>query len=146
MLSKEEAKKLRVDFWTNFKHYSARKGRKMDSWLLKKTGKSGIQLKFHVSSKDAYVMIQIDGKKDERRYEIFASLLKYKKIFDDECGPELIWDRDYFMENHKNISIVYYIYPDFNMFDKKSWNTYYEFFFEKMSILESTFADVKDLL
>lgn len=146
MYTKEQAKEVRMLFWSDFKMYSKKAGRKMTSWVLKKTQMREVQLKFDITPSGAFVMLQIDHKFDDRRIEIYNRFVKYKMVIDETCGEELIWDPHYFMEGHKEISVIYYFLDGVNVYDKEQWPKIFAFFMSKMNLLEISFLDVKDVV
>lgn len=146
MYTKEEKRELRIQFWDGFKRYSKKRGRKMTSWVLKGTQIKEAQLKFDINEIGAFVMLQIDSKSDENRYSIYERFLKYKPVIVEVCGEDLIWDKCYYMEGFKEVSVVYFQFKDASVLKKDHWNDYYQFFFEKMSLLEEAFLEVKEVV
>ncbi|MDE5419349.1 DUF4268 domain-containing protein [Labilibaculum sp. DW002] len=146
MYTKDEAKAIKIGFWDGFKRFSKKKGRKMTSWVLKGTQIKEVQLKFDLNEKGAFVMLQIDSKLDTNRLSVFESFEKYKLVIDETCGPELKWERDYLIEGFKEVSMIYFQLPGAIVYKKEEWETYYQFLFEKMSILEEAYLDVKEVI
>jgi hypothetical protein len=146
MYTKEEAREFRVQFWDGFKRYSKKKGRKMTSWVLKGTQVKEAQLKFDLNERGAFVALQIDSKSDQKRYQVFEKFEKYKPVIVDTCGEELKWEKDYFIENFKDVSMIYFHLEGANVYKKEEWETYFQFLFTKMTLLEEAFLDVKDVI
>eukprot|EP01029_Cantina_marsupialis_P031548 TRINITY_DN913_c0_g6_i1.p2 TRINITY_DN913_c0_g6~~TRINITY_DN913_c0_g6_i1.p2 ORF type:complete len:151 (-),score=15.61 TRINITY_DN913_c0_g6_i1:521-973(-) len=146
MYTKEEAKEFRVQFWDGFKRYSKKMGRKMTSWVLKGTQIREAQLKFDMNERGAFVAMQIDSKSDQKRYSVFEKFEKYKPVIMDTCGEELVWERDYFIEGFKDVSMIYFHLEGASVYRKESWEEYYQFLFSKMSVLEEAFLDVKEVI
>ncbi len=146
MYTKEEAKAIKIQFWDGFKHYSKKRGRKMTSWILKKTQIKEAQLKFDLNKDGAFVMLQIDSKLDAKRLSVFESFEKYKPIIDETCGKDLIWNKHYFIEGFKEVSVIYYQLSDVSILNKDDWAKCYKFFFQQMVLLEEAFLDVKDVI
>ena len=146
MYTKEEKREFRIQFWDGFKRYSKKQGRKMTSWVLKGTQIKEAQLKFDLNEDGAFVMLQIDSKSDNKRFEIYDKFLKYKTVLMDVCGEELCWDKNYFIEGFKEVSVMYFHLPKASVFNKESWDDYYQFLFDKMSLLEEAFLDVKEVV
>ena len=146
MYSKEEAKEFRIQFWDGFKRYSKKAGRKMTSWVLKGTQIKEAQLKFDMNEEGAFVMLQIDSKLDAKRHSVYEKFEKYKPVIMDTCGDDLLWEKDYYIKNFKEVSVIYYHLAGASVYKKDNWEDYYQFFFSKMTILEEAFLDVKEVI
>lgn len=144
MYTKEEKKNMRIDFWEAYKEYSKQHGRKMMSWILTKTAIAECQLKFDMRDNSAFVMIQVDHKTDERRFEVYNKFKKYKPIIDETCGEDIVWDEHYFIEGFKEISTIYYKLNEVDIYSKDKWEKTFSFFFTKMCLLEDAYEDVID--
>lgn len=146
MYTKEEAREIKVKFWDGFKRYSKTKGRKMTSWVLRGTQIKEVQLKFDLNEIGAFVVLQIDSKLDSKRISVYEKFEKYKPVLIETCGPELIWEKNYFIEGFKDVSMIYFQLAGANVYKKEEWDTYYQFLFEKMWILEEAYLDVKEVI
>ncbi len=146
MYTKEEAKEIKVKFWDGFKRYSKTNGRKMTSWVLRGTQIKEVQLKFDLNENGAFVVLQIDSKLDSNRIAVYEKFEKYKPVISETCGPDLKWERDYSIEGFKEVSMLYFELPGANIYKKEEWDTYFQFLFEKMSILEKSYLDVKEVI
>ena len=146
MYTKEEAREVKVKFWDGFKRYSKANGRKMTSWTLRGTQIKEVQLKFDLNEKGAFVILQIDSKLDSKRESVYQKFEKYKVVIDDTCGEDLKWDKNYFIEGFKEVSLIYFQLPGANIYKKEEWESYFQFLFEKMSILEEAYLDVKEVI
>eukprot|EP01029_Cantina_marsupialis_P027860 TRINITY_DN774098_c0_g1_i1.p1 TRINITY_DN774098_c0_g1~~TRINITY_DN774098_c0_g1_i1.p1 ORF type:complete len:152 (-),score=22.70 TRINITY_DN774098_c0_g1_i1:221-676(-) len=146
MYTKEEAREVKVKFWDGFKRYSKTKGRKMTSWVLRGTQIKEVQLKFDLNENGAFVLLQIDSKLDSKRISVYEKFEKYKPVISETCGLELKWERDYLIEGFKEVSMIYFQLPGAIVYKKEEWETYYQFLFEKMSILEEAYLDVKEVI
>ena len=80
MYSKEEAAKLRQEFWVSFGKSFPYK------WILYKTKVKPIQFRFYFDTKKAMVCIDIEGDEEERE-EYFNKFLSLKSIL-TEFLPE----------------------------------------------------------
>lgn len=114
--------------------------------VLKGTQIKEVQLKFDLNEKGAFVMLQIDSKLDTNRLSVFESFEKYKLVIDETCGPDLIWDKHYYIKGFKEVSVIYYQLPDVTILNKNDWENCYDFFFKKMLLLEEAFLDVKEVV
>lgn len=149
MYSKEEAKILRKEFWIVF----ARRCEivpelryKKKKWVLYDTGMSGIDLKFDVSRTEALVMIEVNSRKEERRLEIFETLLKYRKFIEDGFSQPLDWDICHVRESGQEVCRISVVMKDVDFHRQNQWPDIFNFFIQNMLILESNLMDLKDIL
>lgn len=145
MLSKEEAKGLRMEFWTGFKRYCARK-RMNRRWVLTGVKIKCVQLKFYADTQKALVLFQIDHKNPLRRYEVYECFLAYRKLMKESCGEELKWEEDYNGIDERLVSAIYFELPEVSIYKKEDWEHIYAFFAQKMILLEEAYWEYKDLI
>lgn len=146
MYKKEELREVKIRFWDGFKRYSKEKGRKMTSWVLRGTQIKEVQLKFDLNEDGAFVILQVDSKIDSKRHSVFERFEKYKPLIADTCGAGLKWEKDYFIKGFKNVGMIYYHLEGASIYKKDEWESYFEFMFSKMTILEEAYLDVKDVV
>ena len=143
MYSKEEAQKIKKDFWIAFAEYNPRK------WLLYNTKIKEFSFKFYVDNKKAAVMLDIETKDEEKRKIYFEKIESLKQILIDDYLPDAIFERRYFLENGKEISRIWVEISDISINNKNSWETIFNFFSEKMKAFEYFFYEyenyIKDL-
>lgn len=145
MLSKDEIKELRVNFWNGFKRYCS-KNRIFRKWVLTGVKIKSVQLKFYADREKALVLFQIDHKSDLRRYEIYECFLSYRKLMADSCGADLKWEEDYTGIDARPVSAIYFELPEVNIYDTGDWDKIYAFFAEKMILLEDVYWEYRDLI
>lgn len=150
MYSKEEAKKLRLEFWENF-------GRRCEGhpllryknkkWMLHRTKIKGVALRFDVGRKDAMVMIELNHKNEEKRLHAFEVLEKYKPIIEDGLNSQLQWEFFYQREDsNQEVCRIFTTLENANIFNKNDWPRIFDFFIQNMSKLENNFLQIRDLL
>ncbi len=145
MLSKEEVKELRVNFWKGFKRYCGRK--KINRhWVLTGVKIKSVQLKFFADTRKALVLFQIDHKNTLRRYEIYECFLSYRKLMGEDCGEDLKWEEDYDGIDDRPVSAIYFELPDVSINRPEDWERIYAFFVEKMIVLEEAYWEYRDLI
>lgn len=145
MLSKEEAKALRADFWGGFKRYCGRH-RLNRRWVLTGVKIRSTQLKFYIDREKALVLFQIDHKNALRRYEVYECFLSYRKLMGESCGPDLRWEEDYENIDGRTVSAVFFELPGVNLYNRDDWEKVYAFFAEKMVLLEEIYWEYRDLI
>lgn len=145
MLSKEETKILRAEFWSGFKRYCYRQ-RLNRRWVLTGVKIRSAQLKFYADREKALVLFQIDHKNDLRRYEVYECFLSYRKLMGEICGPDLRWEEDYENIDGRTVSAIFFELPDVDLYERNDWEKIYAFFAEKMVLLEEVYWEYKDLI
>ncbi|PWH82671.1 DUF4268 domain-containing protein [Algibacter marinivivus] len=140
MFSKEESRKLKQEFWTSFGKSFPRK------WILYNTKLKGLSFKFYFDNKKALVALDLE---DDLEYRIkyWEKLLALKSILLDEYLSDAIYDEEYFLDNHKEISRIYVpLEQKVSIHNKNSWRNVMEFFNEKMSLFEAFFEEYKEII
>lgn len=145
MWSKEEAKELRVKFWSGFKRYCY-KHRIDRRWVLTGVKIKSVQLKFYADTQKALVMFQIDHKNALTRYKVYETFLSYRKLMAETCGEELRWEEDYFGVGERPVSAIYFELSGVDMYREEDWDKIYAFFAEKMVLLEEAYWEYWDLI
>lgn len=140
MFSKEEAKKLRQEFWTSFgKEYPHK-------WLLYNTGLKEIQLKFTFERKYAQVSLDIISEDALITEYYFEKLESLKAILESDYLPEIIFDSEYELPEGKIVARIYVHKDHVSIYNKKDWPRVKEFLYQKMIHLEDFFKDFSDFL
>lgn len=141
MFSKEEALKIKKDFWIGFAEAYPRK------WLLHNTKIKDVTLKFFVDNKTAQVALEIEPKDEEKRKIYFEKIESLKTILLEEYLPEAIFERDYYLLNGKCISRIWIdIDKKVSVNNKNTWNEIFDFFAEKMIQFELFFYEYEDYI
>lgn len=141
MFSKEEAAKLRKEFWTSFGKSFPRK------WLLYNTKLKGIAFKFVANRKNALVCFDFEHPDEIANELYFDQVLSLKTILLTEFLPNAIFDELYCLENGKEIKRIYIPYEDkFSIHNKNTWRDCYEFFVETMTQFELFFYEYEDII
>lgn len=140
MFSKEESKKIRQEFWTNFGIEYPRK------WLLYNTKIKDVTLKFTFTTKIAQVSIDIEPYDDLIRAYYYDKFLSLKNILKEEYISDIIFDERYILENGKVISKIYIELTGVSIHNKKTWETTMTFLNTYMDRLENFFLEYKDII
>lgn len=140
MFSKEESRILRQEFWTSFGKSFPRK------WILYDTKLKGFNFKFHFDTKTALVALDLEDDL-EHRITYWEKLESLKSILLDDYLPEAIYEEEYFLDNHKEISRIYVpLDQKVSIHNKNTWREVMEFFNEKMNLFEIFFEEYKDVI
>ena len=149
MFSKEEAKKLREEFWDQFKHMSSgRRARKKlpGNWMLDQTGIKALNLRFHVDREVAQVGIDLETRNMDKRIELFEKLESLKKLIEKAMESPLLWELEYIRENGKSVSRIYLQMEGVDIYKRDTWNEAHKFMFTNMMKLEAFFQEYRDFL
>ncbi|MGV9004357.1 DUF4268 domain-containing protein [Flavobacterium sp.] len=138
MYSKEEAQKIKREFWIAFAEAYPKK------WLLYDTNIKEVSFKFFVDNKRAQILLDIEPK-DERKREIyFEKIESLKTILIDAYLPNALLERNFHLETGKIISRIWVEIDNVSINNKKTWDTIFIFFHDKMSAFEEFFLEYED--
>jgi hypothetical protein len=140
MYSKEETQRLKQEFWIEFAEKYPKK------WLLYDTKIKDFSFKFYVENTKAQVYIAIENKNDSKRIAYFEKIESLKNILEDEFIKDLIFERNYTLENGKTISKIWIEKLGVSVSNRKYWDEIFDFFFEKMSALELFYIEYDDYI
>ena len=122
MYSKADAQLIKKEFWSTFGNEYPRK------WLLYNTKIKDVTFKFNVDNKKAYVMLDIEPKDENKRKIHFEKVESLKEILKEEFLPDVIFDREHYLESGKIISRVWVELSDVSLNRKTDWETIFNFF------------------
>jgi hypothetical protein len=149
MFSKEEAKKLREEFWDQFKRMSAgkRAGKKLpDNWILAHTGIKALNLRFHVDHEVAQVGIDLETRNMDKKIELYEKLESLKKLLEETMESPMIWELEYIRENGKSVSRIYLQMEGVDIYKRDTWAEAHKFMYDNMMKLEAFFGENRDIL
>jgi len=135
MYSKEEAQKLKREFWIDFAVKHPRK------WVLYDTKIKDFSFKFYVDNKKAQVLIDIEHRSDEKRIAYFEKLESLKNILEKEFVKDLVFEKNFVLENGKSISRIWIEKLNVSVSNRKYWDEIFYFFNEKMNALENFYKE-----
>lgn len=140
MFSKEEAQRIKKEFWTSFAEAYPRK------WLLHDTKIKDVSLKFYADNKKAMVLLDIEPKSQEKRKIYFEKIESLKSILLDEYLEGAIFEKDFHLENGKVISRIWVQLNAVCINNKQTWNNIFDFFNDKMTSFEMFFLEYEDYI
>ena len=83
----------------------------------------------------------------EFRIKHWEKLQALKSILIDDYLTDAVFEEEYLLENHKEISRIYApLDQKVSIHNKNSWRDVMEFFNEKMSLFEAFFEEYKDVI
>ncbi|MFE3870594.1 DUF4268 domain-containing protein [Flavobacterium sp. ZS1P70] len=140
MYSKEETQKLKREFWVTFADKYPRK------WVLYDTKIKDFSFKFYVDNKKALVLIDIEHRSDEKRVAYFEKIEALKNILEEEFIKDLVFEKEFILENGKTISRIWVEKLDVSVSNRKYWDDIFDFYNEKMNSLELFYKEYDDFI
>ena len=140
MFSKDEAKHLRQEFWTEFGKTYPRK------WLLYRTKIKELNLKFTFNNKLAQVSVDIDTDDSLIRDYYYEKIWSLEKILKTEYLPKIILNPNYEVNRGKFIARAYVQLDNVSVYNKQTWPETFEFLYSQMEQLELFFYEYEDFI
>ena len=140
MFSREESKRIREEFWTDFGQKFPRK------WLLYNTKIKEVQLKFTFTTEFAQVSLDVSSSDDviqEYYTEKFHSLVSVLK---SDYLPKAILEDNYLLPEGKLVMRIFVQLDKVNIHNRNHWPEVFEFLYRNMDLLESFFEDFEDFI
>lgn len=140
MYSKEETQRLKREFWVTFAEKYPRK------WMLYDTKIKDFSFKFYVDNKKAQVLIDIEHRNNEKRIAYFEKLEALKSILEEEFISDLVFEKDYVLENGKTISRIWIEKQGVGFSNRNNWDIIFDFYNEKMDALERFYLEYDEFI
>ncbi len=140
MYSKVETQQLKREFWIAFAEKYPRK------WILYDTKIKDFSFKFFVENTKAQVLIDIEHRNDDKRNTYFEKIESLKTILEDDFIKDLVFEKNFTLENGKTISRVWVEKLGVSVSNRKYWDEIFDFFNEKMSAFESFYLEFGDYI
>ncbi len=140
MYSKEETQRLKREFWITFAEKYPRK------WMLYDTKIKDFSFKFFVDNKKAQVLIDIEHRSNEKRIAYFEKLEALKSILEEEFITDLVFEKDYVLENGKTISRIWVEKQGVGFSNRNNWDAIFDFYNEKMDALERFYLEYDEFI
>ncbi|MCD8194337.1 MAG: DUF4268 domain-containing protein [Tannerellaceae bacterium] len=149
MYSKEELKKLKVEFWESFAFYCEVQPYLCDRkkmWILYNTKVKGVELKFDASRHGAQVILEINHRREEDRLEMFERLSWYKETLETGFPDGLIWDVCFVRETGNEVARIYTACEGIDLHRRQDWGEFFRFMATRMYQLEKNFLSIAEYL
>lgn len=140
MYSKEEALKIKKEFWIAFAESNPRK------WLLYNTKIKDVSFKFNVDNKKAIVSLDIEPKNAELQKIYFEKIESLQTILVKEYLKDAILDRNHQLESGKIISRIWVELEQISINNKSTWPTIFSFFSDNMEKFELFFYEYEEYI
>ena len=149
MYSKDELKRLKLEFWESFAAYCEvqpylRRRRKI--WTLYNTKVKGVEMKFDANRRGAYVILEVNHRNEADRLEMFEKLTWYKEQIEQGLPEELIWDICFIRENGEQVARIYAAKEGLDLHRRTDWGEMFSFMATKMYLLERNFMAIAEYL
>jgi hypothetical protein len=140
MYSKEEALKIKKEFWIAFAESNPRK------WLLYNTKIKDVSFKFNVDNKKAIVSLDIEPKNAELQKIYFEKIESLQTILVKNYLKDAILDRNHQLESGKIISRIWVELEQISINNNSTWPTIFSFFSDNMEKFELFFYEYEDYI
>ncbi|MCC8094539.1 MAG: DUF4268 domain-containing protein [Tannerellaceae bacterium] len=149
MYSKEELKQLKVEFWESFAAFCEvqpylRNRKKI--WTLYNTKVKGVELKFDATRQGAYVILEVNHKKEDNRLDMFEKLTWYKEALEKDFLEGLIWGICYVRETGNQVARIYTAKEGIDIHRREHWGEFFIFMATQMYLLERNFLSIADYI
>ena len=102
--------------------------------------------KFYVDNKKAQVLIDIEHRNDEKRIAYFEKIEALKNILEDEFVKNLVFEKNYTLENGKTISRIWVEKLGVGVSNRNYWDEIFDFYNEKMNALELFYMEYDEFI
>lgn len=148
MYSKEEASKLRHQFWITFGKYMkpipSADGLPIN-WVNYKTGVKHVFFKMDASQREAIIAIEIVHPDQETRSLYFEQFKAFKLLFFDAVGEEWQWEENLVNEYGANFNRISRKINDVSIFNQTDWPSLISFLKPRIISLDQFWVDVKPI-
>lgn len=146
MYSKQEATKIKQEFWTAFGQYMApvqsEEGEKI-SWVNYKTGEKDIAFRMQADNKKASVAIILTHKDPEIQQIYFDQFLQLKNIFITTVGEEWLWQLHTDDDYGRVVSTIATVKEGLSIFKREDWPQLISFFKTSIIALDAFWSQAK---
>jgi hypothetical protein len=146
MFSKEEASKIRHNFWTTFGRYMqpvpSAEGLPIN-WVNYKTGVKPVKIRTEVTKQNAIIRLEI-VEKDESLAELYYEQLRELKLyFTSVVGHDWNWEKNDESSNDSCFAFVEKRLPDVSVFREEDWPAIIEFLKQHLILLDEFWSDAR---
>ncbi len=150
MYSKEDIKKLHIDFWELFRKRCAVHPvlqQKKKNFILHRTKIRGVAFRFDVNRKNAKVILEIHHRNEDTRLMAFEIIERYKVILEEGFENGLTWEFYHQREDSgQEVCRIFTMLENVDIHNRNQWPDIYNFFIENMLRMEENFAQISDIV
>ncbi|WP_316765240.1 DUF4268 domain-containing protein [Pedobacter frigiditerrae] len=148
MYSKEEASKLRQQFWITFGKYMkpipSAEGLEIN-WVNYKTGVKHIFFRMNAEQKSAIISIDITHPDKEIRKLYFEQFLAFKTLFKDALAEDWNWEDETLNDFGAPLSRISTTLNGVSIFNQNDWQALISFLKPRIIALDQFWTDVKPI-
>jgi hypothetical protein len=150
MYSKEEKKKLTVDFWLLFKKRCAAhpelQGKKK-KFILHHTKIKSVALRFDIGRNEAKVILELHHRSERVRLKAYEVLERYKIVIEEGFENGLTWEFYHErLDSGQEVARIYTTLENVDIHRQNQWPDIYNFFIKNMIKLEDNFMSMREIL
>ena len=146
MYSKEEASRIKHEFWTVFGKYMSpilsAEGLKIN-WVNYHTRLKDVYFRMDASKKSAMISISLEHSDHDLQQLFFEQLLEMKDMLHATLGEEWVWQLHVPVDDGKVISRIYKEITDVSVFSKDDWPDLISFFKPRIIALDGFWENAK---
>lgn len=146
MYSKQEAARLKQEFWTSFGQYLApiqsAEGEKVN-WVNYKTGEKNIHFRMEASNRRAVIAIELTHKDPGVQQLYFEQFQQLKRFFDESLDEPWQWQLHTVDEHGRTVSRIVKEEEGLSVFQKEDWPQLIRFFKQRIIALDAFWSQVK---
>lgn len=146
MFKREEASRIREEFWTAFGRYMSpvlsAEGLRIN-WINYHTGIKDVFFRMNASRKSAAIFISLEHRDPEIQELYFDQFLELKELLHAALGEEWLWQLRITAEEGKVVSRIYKEITDVSVFNKDHWPELISFFKPRIMALDAFWENAK---
>ncbi len=144
MFKRQEASRLREEFWTTFGRYMrpvlSTEGIKIN-WINYKTTLKDVYFRMDVNQKSAMISIALEHPEASIRELYFQQFLELKILLHTTMDEEWEWEEKVSTTDNKVVARIYKELPGVSVFNKEQWPELITFFKPRIIALDRFWAD-----
>jgi hypothetical protein len=144
VFSKDEAKQLRIDFWTAFGVYMRQHVSLMgdkQKWVNYHTGVKGIFFRLEADARSVQVAITMEHDDAGLRDLFYAQFEELRSYLEAETGAEWTWEPEAMTADGRAIARVYRAQRGVSLYNRQDWAAMFAFLESCIVPLDSVWAD-----
>ena len=147
MFSKEDAYRIKKDFWISYGTYMKlqmnAEGTRIN-WINYKTDVKGVYFRTDVERKFAEVSIEISHPDPSVQLMIYEQFEEYENVLESYLGEKWIWTKEDYDEDGKMISTIKMRLENISIFRETDWRQNIPFLKDRLFNLDQFWCDHKD--
>jgi hypothetical protein len=148
MYDKDFVRNTKSLFYTSFGKYMknevSKTGLKV-KWINYQTGIKQLYIRLDANQKHARVCIDLQHKDNDIRELHYEQFIELKKVFTEMSELKWEWKEIHFNEYNDQSSRIYTELENFNIYDKSTWKTAFNFYKKSMFHIDEFWYDYKEL-